>query len=114
MVNIKYNELIIENNKTQYIFVTRGRSKPFSYAEAIEYFEAKNLIKDVVVGPATESVEIANDWNIPNNRQRKVMFLKDLNMGVDFCAKKYGVSKEKIVDEAKRVAPHLNTRIINE
>ena len=51
------------------------------------------------------------DWSLPDNRQTHRMFIKDISqMGVEFCIKKYGTTKENIVAEARKIAPHINVR----
>ena len=98
----KYNILTVESDGKQFVFVTRGKSQPFTLEEARAYLGRVETIKDIV----EEEAEPA--WQIPDDRQRRLMFMKDLGLGVDFCVKKYGVSKETIIDEARRIAPHLN------
>lgn len=87
---------VIKNDKT-YVFVTRGRSKPFSDPEVAEYF-GEYIAED-------EPQE--DKWQIPNDHSRKAIFMKDLKFGIDFCAKKYAVNKNDIVREARRLAPHM-------
>ena len=78
-----------------YVFVTRGRSKKFSEREIASYFEEE------IQENSTE------EWQIPNNRQRQIMFMRDLKKGLDWCATKYVRPAEDIVREARRLAPHV-------
>lgn len=86
---------VTHDNKT-YVFVTRGRSKKFSSNEIAEYFQEGTIVKPLDV------------WHIPDNRQRCVMFMRDLQVGLQFCSEKYNVSQDDIIREAKRIAPHMN------
>lgn len=101
----KFNGLEIESGGTMYVFVTRGRSKPFTLEEAMEYLD--DLGRD---SEAEEVKQDVSEWEIPDDKGRKIMFLRDLNMGLEFCMNKYGVSKEQIIAEAQRIAPHLTLR----
>jgi len=103
----KYHGLEIEAGGTRYVFVTRGRSKPFTLEEAKEYLDDLGRDNDI-----EETKKDDTPWQIPDDRRRKIMFLKDLNMGMEFCTNKYGVTEEQIVAEAQRIAPHLTLRNI--
>jgi hypothetical protein len=46
----------------------------------------------------------SDNWRLPNDGLKKI-FLMDLQMGLEFCTKKYGVSKANIIKEAARLAP---------
>lgn len=48
-------------------------------------------------------------WSLPNESLKRV-FLMDLQMGLDFCANKYNTSKENIIEEAARIAPHFKIK----
>jgi len=45
---------------------------------------------------------------IPDTKDRQRMFLNDVQLGMEFCAAKYGVSKASVLAEARRIAPHFN------
>jgi hypothetical protein len=45
-------------------------------------------------------------------REREKIFLADLKISVDFCCKKYDVSRLEIEREAKRIFPALNLSTI--
>lgn len=82
----------VDKGAIRFVFVTRGKSKPFSKEEIDDFFELKS--------------DREKRWaGIPDTKPRKIMFLKDLKMGVDFCVGKYGATKEEIVAEAQRIAP---------
>jgi len=78
------------NGKT-YVFVSRGI--PISKEEISEFFNSNS------------NVEVKQF--IPDNRDRKRIFLKDLKNGAKWCASKYGVTQSDVIEEAKRLAPHL-------
>lgn len=82
----------IDKNGKKYVFVTRGRSKAFSDEEIEEFFGAS--------GDKTTHF-------IPDDRGRRRLFLKDLVNGATFCSRKYGVTTEEVIVEAKRLAPHM-------
>lgn len=105
----KYNELEIEAGGVRYIFVTRGRSKAFTLEEASEYLANR-------LGRPGDTKEVQDEpaWQIPDDKRRKLMFLKDLNMGMEFCKNKYGVDEKAIIAEARRIAPHLTLRHIDD
>jgi len=106
---LNYKTLDVEVNGVNYIFVTRGRSKSFTLEEAAEYLKSLDKVcEDIPV----EIVKPTKTWQIPNNRQRKIMFLRDIQSGLEFCAQKYGVCEEDIVKEAQRIAPHLSAGFI--
>jgi len=85
----------IERDGKTYVFITRGRSSPFSDDEIEKYLSKENS---------------DNCQFVPDTRERKIMFIKDLSMGLEFCAQKYNVTIEDVVAEANRVAPHMNVR----
>lgn len=91
---------VIHNGKI-YVFVTRGRSKPFSNEEIELYLGTKLEQLDTSL-PKKEAWE-----GIPDVKQRKAMFVSDLRLGIDFCIKKYGASREEIIAEAQRIAPFV-------
>lgn len=96
---MSYNALEISWGGEKYIFITRS-DEEFTKKEAIDYLER---IQD-------ESTDkVASLWYIPDDKNRKLMFLSDLRSGVEFCAQKYGVTPQEIRREATRIAPnHLN------
>lgn len=106
---VSYNELLITWGGQQYIFVTRGRAKPFTPEEAIKYLQdregTKEELKDLIT--ITEEVQVelpTSDWRIPDDKMRRHIFRTDLQSGVDFCVKKYGQPEEVIKAEARRLA----------
>lgn len=106
---MKYNEFEIKWGGRQFIFVTRGRSKPFTAEEAIEYLQSRPLeFPDNPIVPVEDAVfeETTNEeaWQIPDSKSRRYMFHKDLQRGLPFCVEKYGQSEEAIRAEAKRLA----------
>ena len=115
----KYKEFKVTHDGAQYVFVTRGRSKPFSAEEALAYltkestkvkseiglrFPNKPVVptRDVTFEETAEAV--LSTWRIPDDKLRRHMFRKDLQSGMPFCIKKYGQSAEVIEAEAKRLA----------
>jgi len=90
---MNYNIKKIDKGAVRFVFVTRGRAKPFSDSEIEDFFSDKAEI-------------ISTPFRIPDNRARKIMFLKDLKMGVAFCMNKYNATQEQIISEANRVAPY--------
>jgi len=116
----KYNEFEIEFSGTQYVFVTRGKSKPFTAMEATDYLTGKvdTLLtfpnKPVVphkdadfsmpIARTESDVAGRSGWQIPDDKMRRHMFQKDLQRGMKFCVGKYGQSKEVLEAEAKRLA----------
>ena len=111
----KYSELEISFGGDKFIFVTRGKAKPFTEEEALGYLEARQKLvaevsNDPIGEPAftlEESVveDEEEEFRIPDDRMRRHMFDRDLRqMGVHWCADKYGVSVEAIQKEAQRLA----------
>lgn len=90
-MNYHINE--VSRNGKQFVFVVRGRSKPFTDEEIEEFFKAQKGEEKRWAG-------------IPEDRQRKIMFMKDIKMGLDYCVGKYGATKEEIMAEAQRIAPY--------
>ncbi len=87
------NKIVVRDDKT-YVFVTRGRSKPFSDNEIADYFGEEPVAKE-------------NEWRIPDTRERLKMFMNDLKKGVKFTAEKYVRPETDIVREARRLVPHF-------
>jgi hypothetical protein len=93
---MKYNTVKKDVGAIRFVFVTRGKAKPFSDEEIKAFF-------DDVTSP------IEKRWaGIPDTKARKVMFMKDLKMGMDFCVGKYAATKEEILAEAQRIAPYFD------
>lgn len=80
-----------------YVFVTRDDEKPITQKEIQEFLYGEYLLE--------EEQEVKQF--IPDDKTRKRLFLKDLKLGVDFCVKKYGVTRAEVIAEAKRIAPHV-------
>lgn len=110
----KYNELEVTWKGQQVLFVTRGKAKPFDKEEAVAYLNARMQALQSSVGSTLESfleeeglleeLQKEESWSIPDERMRRVMFKRDLQNGLEFCAKKYGVSEEQIQQESLRIA----------
>ena len=94
----KYNMTKIDKGAIRFVFVTRGRSKPFSQNEIDDFFNSN-----------VEPISIKkNTFRLSDNRNHRVMFMNDLKRGLDFCSEKYGVTQEEIVAEANRVGLYTN------
>ena len=107
----KYNELEITFGATQYVFVTRGRSKPFTAMEATAYLTSKaDVLLDTLVEKEAkvDVVELSKTadrpLNIPDSKEARHIFRKDLQNGLEFCTRKYGRSEEAITAEASRLS----------
>ena len=98
----KYNMTKVDKGAIRFVFVTRGRSKAFDQFEIDEFFSESTEVTEAKVTEAKVA------FKIPDDRNRHIMFLKDLKMGLEFCEKKYGVTRDEIIVEANRVAPYLN------
>jgi hypothetical protein len=126
---VSYKETEVLWGGKNFIFVTRGRSKPFTAEEAIQYLtdRTQKIAKsNPTVGSTLESFleeeklleptldlepeveESPFEAFIPDDKHRKLMFLKDYSVGIEFCSKKYGVSSAQVIAEVKRIAPHMN------
>lgn len=118
----KYNELQIDSDGTTFLFVTRGKARPFTPEEAEAYLAARTraLLEDSVkeqvlsfpdkpIVPKADAAfdaepEAEPEFQIPDDKMRRIIFQRDLRqMGVKFCADKYGVSEEAIEKEAQRI-----------
>ena len=117
----KYKELEMSYGGSQFIFVTRGRSKPFTAEEAIGFLQdrvtksspSENVSPEVaplgydnVEQSVREEIYDCGEsvWRIPDDKMRRHMFRTDLKEGMAFCVKKYGQSVEVIEAEAKRLS----------
>lgn len=125
---MSYNEVEVDYDGVRYIFVTRGKTKPVSAEEIVEYLNKKAMqeadkveeefkkslqlpidfgVKDVLeaknLGKSVREVVEAKAL-IPDTKSARNVFQQDLRQGLDFCAAKYGVSKDAIEQEAKRIA----------
>lgn len=101
---MQYKELQIDFGDKTYVFVTRGRSKPFSTEEAVSYLQEKGETPEPFSEKAKE-VEEKSEFSVPDSRHRRNLFMQDLQQGIDFCVKKYGVGADAIIAEARRIAP---------
>jgi len=97
---MKFNTQERTIDGVKFVFVTRRRANKFSELEIQEY-----LVE--ATGKSPEVPEVAPEVFGIKDEQRS-MFMKDLRFGLKFCCDKYGVTEDEIVDEAKRIAPHMN------
>ncbi len=117
---MKYNELKINWGGKEFLFVTRDGANPFTRQEALEHLNkrSRGMEVEILIGKieASEGVTtiaptpepIALNWQISENKTSRRIFLQDLRSGLDFCVQKYNVDADRIIKEAKRIAPHLN------
>lgn len=99
---MKYSSLTKKVGNETFVFITRGRSKPFDDAEVNEYL--KQRLKDFSSFP----VEITEKPPLRIRDELRQMFLKDMRQfGVQHCAGKYGGTSKEIIAEAARVAPYM-------
>lgn len=102
---MKFNTVEKTVDGVKFVFVTRGRSKPFDRTEMKEYFNARKSPDTWPVDVDCESV--AAPFKIRD--ELRLMFLKDMRQyGVKHCMNKYGGTSEQITSEATRVAPYMN------
>lgn len=92
MSNYKFKT--VARDDATYIFVTRARSKPISDEEVDEFFADTGMV----------TIQRPEVFEIPSTK----VFAADLRAGINFCAKKYGVSTAAIERKAGEVFPHLN------
>lgn len=100
----KFKELEITWGNDKFIFVSQGKSKGITPEEAIEYLRTRIPVDS----PKAETKAVL--WQLPEDKQRRMVFLMDIKSGMDFAAKKYGVSRADILREVKRIAPHMNLK----
>jgi len=124
----KLKEFRITHGGVQYVFVTRGRARPFTAREVTEYLKEEAAAIDSAVDTVSRQlheilipkpgIEVEDDvkeqiydgaqlvesWQIPDDKMRRHMFRKDLQEGMEFCTKKYGQPESVIKAEAKRLA----------
>ena len=82
----------------KYVFVTKGKSKPFSMTEMNQYF---NETKRAAEANHAVPFRIRDEL--------RIMFLKDMRQfGTNHCMSKYGGTLEQITVEAARIAPYIN------
>ena len=106
-MTVKYNTKEVTHNGQRVVFVTRGRAKPFTTEEAEEFLGTKLERLEENIDRIAEVQKLG--WTgVPDDRQRKVMFLKDMKFGIEYCINKYGATKEELIAEAQRIAPHFN------
>ncbi len=92
----KYNYIKKTILDKEVLFVTRGRSKPFT-EEEIADFVAEHTLWDI-------SKEKEGTFEIPNVK----MFSVDLRAGLAFCAAKYGTTTDAVKEKAAEIFPHLS------
>lgn len=100
----KYNIARETRGDREYVFVTRGRSKPFSQREMDDFF--------VENGEPTK-IELEAQWQKKNESfsvTNSKIFAQDLRAGLDFCARKYGVTTKAIEKKAAELFPHMNLK----
>jgi hypothetical protein len=103
---MKYNILEKTINKTKFVFVTRGKAKPFTEDEVQEFLDETEGF-DYGIAPVLDEKPQVKDFVVPDSL--KTMFLKDLRQkSMKFCVGKYGATKEQICSEAQRLAPYMN------
>lgn len=109
MIKYQHQNYTAPNGK-EYVFVTRGKSAPFSAEEINNYM--KEVAKDVTLPVEAVQVEpkqaVARKLTIGDHLEN--IFLADLKTGLEFCKSKYGVDENEIVSEAARVFPSLNLK----
>jgi len=102
---MKYNTKEVTHNGQRVIFVTRGKAKPFTTEEAEEFLGTK---LERIADPFQGMVPKESAWaGIPDTKQRKIMFIKDMKFGIDYCISKYGATREELIAEAERILPYF-------
>lgn len=96
MSKMKYNVRVVDRNNREYVFVTRGRSKPFSDEEVEQYF-----------GDDVEEVDETDTGFRVEGHLRRI-FAQDLQFGLKHCSQKYGISEGEVLREANRLFPQQN------
>lgn len=102
-------ELVVKaQNGTTFVFITRDEAEPFTLQEAQEYLSTTKLsFSDKPISPPDNvefnDEELVSGWHIPDDKMRRHIFRKDLQIGMDFCMKKYGQPLEVIQAEARRL-----------
>jgi len=106
---MKYNETIKTIGDHTFVFITRGKSYKFSETEIAEWMERK-MPKFIATSSDDDVVKsIINTGVFKVNDASRAMFIKDLRqMGVSFCAKKYGCTNDEVTSEITRLAPFIN------
>lgn len=110
---MKFKTKEIMHKGKQVVFVTRGRSKPFTHEECEEYLQCK--VDELELTPVSNAVKVGieqakrNDFvkapwtGVGNERHHKTIFIHDIRMGLKFCAEKYATSELNIIAEAQRL-----------
>lgn len=98
----KYEYITVAKDGAIFVFVTRGRSKPFSIEEMEDFIDNK-------YERPTHMPDETNETFEPTNLN---IFLQDLKLGFPFCSRKYGVSEAVIRTTAAKVLPHMNLDVI--
>lgn len=91
---MKYNVQKKLVDDVNFVFVTKGKAKPFTEEEM-----------DMFIEEVTSSVEKPKDFRIDESLHN--IFMRDLRYGIGFCCNKYGATSDEIIAEAKRIAPHM-------
>ena len=102
---MKYNTLTKTIGEKTFIFVTRGRAKPFTDDEVTDFLNQR--IDNFVNYPVDIDEKEIKPFIVRD--ELRLMFLKDMRQyGVKHCINKYGGTSEQIIAEAARVAPYMN------
>ena len=105
---MKYNETVKTIGDHTFVFITRGKSYKFSETEITEWMERK-MPKFIATSPDTDIVKPISTELFKVSDTSRAMFIKDLRqMGVSFCAKKYGCTNDEVTSEITRLAPFIN------
>lgn len=102
---------VVAGNRT-YVFVTRGKSKPFGADEAVTYINNKEFVEanpqTKILIETKDEPETPKEWRVGDSKDARNIFLADLKTGEKFCCVKYGVKTSQIVEEAKRLGVKLS------
>lgn len=94
---MKFNTVEKTVDGVRFVFVTRGRAKPFTRTEIKQYLNTPMDVAKPELAPFKIKDEL------------RMMFLKDMRQfGVQHCMSKYGGTSDEITAEATRVAPYMN------
>lgn len=99
------NELVVTTDEGTFIFVTREGTEPFTLEEAKRHIGERghdSIIPGETTVPEGDE-EFVCGWRIPDDKMRRHLFRKDLQIGIDFCVEKYGQPREVIEAEARRL-----------
>ena len=90
----KYKVKTVTEDSNTYHFIARGKSKDFTDEEVAAYMSELH------------PKEVQKQFRVEGELRK--IFSQDLRFGLKHCCLKYGVSREQLMAEARRLFPQMN------